>query len=405
MKAAEVQLKVERPGRLPRVLLGCLAVTGVGQTLLYAVLPLASRSALALSGAQSSMVFALSSILWSAFSPVWGRRADRGGAGRVLAMGMVGQAVSNLAVGSAFVAAQRGVLGHWAVFPLLLLLRGINGVFGCGVLPAAQSLALRGAPGRERIAVVGTVTASWSIGTMAGPGFAAILAPLGMAAPLLCAAAASGGAAVFLGLRAQSQPDNAVEVTRPPAFGMIRRRIWGFMLMQLGLGVANSVVAQSTGFFVQDRLGLTAGRAVAVAGLGLSALAACSVAAQMVAVRVRPAPHVLMQVGAAGAALAAVALVLWPGPAMLVAALGAMGAGFGVATLGSSATASLLTRANQQGAVAGTLTSAGSLGAVFSALLIMPFYERFNALPYVSVAVLTLCVLAGSFVAPRPGGR
>jgi hypothetical protein len=186
---------------------------------------------------------------------------------------------------------------------------------------------------------------------------------------------------------------------------MIRRRIWGFMLMQLGLGTASALVAQSTGFFVQDRLGLTAHGAVAVAGSGLSAMAGCSIAAQILAIRLRPAAHTLMIGGAAAVALAAVAVIAMPLPYVLVPALGLVGAGFGVATLGNSTSASLLTRAGQQGAVAGSLTSAGSLGAIVSALAVMPFYERFPDAPYMAVAALGFAVAAGAVAAPRKQGQ
>jgi MFS family permease len=391
--------------RVPLALLGSLVITGIGQTLLYALLPLASRE-LAMSGVQSSSVFALSALLWSLSSPFWGRLADRARGVTVLVMGMAGQGVSNLAVGITIYAAQRGMLPHPAVFPLLLALRGINGILGSAVLPSAQSLGLRSAPNRPRISVVGTIATSWTLGTMTGPGFAALLAPLGLASPLLCAAFLSFGAAATLGLRPAAAGGAVVSsAARPWALRMIRRRIWGFMLMQLGLGTANALVAQSTGFFVQDRLGLTAHGSVAIAGAGLSAMAACSIAAQILAIRLRPASHTLMIVGALAVALAAVGVILMPVAFVLVPALGVVGAGLGIATLGTSTAASLLTRAGQQGAVAGSLTSAGSLGAIVSALAVMPFYERIPDAPLIVVSVLAAIVAAGAVVAPRKEGQ
>jgi hypothetical protein len=81
-----------------------------------------------------------------------------------------------------------------------------------------------------------------------------------------------------------------------------------------------------------------------------------------------------------------------------------MGAGFGATTLGLSTSASLLTRANQQGGVAGSLASAGSLGAIVSALAVMPFYERLPDAPYAVVGILAGMVLAGAIVTPRRTG-
>jgi MFS family permease len=390
---------------VPLVLLASLAVTGIGQTLLYALLPMASRR-LDLSGFQSSAVFALSALLWSLASPFWGRISDRSRGAAVLALGMIGQALSNFAVGATIILAQRGQVPHAAVFPLLLALRGINGVLGSAVLPSAQGLALRSAPHRPRISVVGTVASSWSIGTMAGPGFAAVLAPLGLGAPLFAAAALSTLAGAVLLLRkAGSGPAVASSAARPHALRFIRRRIWPLMVMSLGVGTANAILAQSTGFFVQDRLGLSAHAAVAVSGTALSLAAACSVAMQILAIRLRPAAAHLIVAGGAMLALAAGVIVVWPAAWLLVPAIGVAGAGIGASALGISTCASLMTRADQQGGVAGSLASASSLGAIVSALAVMPFYEYLPDLPYLSAAGLALCVAMGGAAVARAMAR
>jgi MFS family permease len=390
---------------VPPVLLGSLVVTGIGQTLLYALLPLAARS-LALTGFQSSAVFALSALFWSLSSPFWGRVSDRSRGVGVLVLGMVGQALSNLAVGVTFFFALRGQVPHGAVFPLLLVLRGINGVLGSAVLPSAQGMALRSAAGRPRISVVGTVASSWSIGTMAGPGFAAALAPLGLGAPLFVAAGLSSLAGVVLLLGAgEAGPAVASSAARPHALRFIRLRIWPLMIMSLGVGTANSLVAQSTGFFVQDRLGLSAHGSIAVSGSALSLAAACSVAMQVLAIRLRPAATTLILGGAACVAAAVCVVVALPTPWLLVPAMGVVGAGVGAGSLGISTAASLMTRPNQQGGVAGSLASASSLGAIVSALAVMPFYERLPDLPYLATGVLALCVVAGGCAVQAAGRR
>jgi MFS family permease len=387
--------------RVPLVLLGSLAVTGIGQTLLYALLPLASRR-LGLSTGQSSQVFALSALLWSLSSPFWGRVADRTAGVGVLVLGMLGQGLSNLAVGLTLLGALRGSVPHAAVYPALLVLRGINGVLGSAVLPSAQGLALRRAPAKPRISVVGSVATAWTVGTMTGPGFAAALAPFGLAAPLLVAAGMAALASAVLGLRT-SGGGGAIQSSarHPNVLRMIRRRIWGFMVMQLAVGTAGAIVSQSTGFFVQDRLGLSAHAAVTVTGIALSVLAGCNIAGQVFAIRLRPSATRLIGGGALAVMLASLAAVLVQVPAVLVPAMGVIGAGFGAVTLGLSTAASLMTRASQQGAVAGTLASAGSLGAIVSALAVMPFYETYTALPYLVVAGLCGCVGMGSLFAPR----
>lgn len=392
------------PGRLPFVLLGSLVITGVGQTLLYALLPLASRR-LGMPESQASAVFALSALFWSAFSPVWGRLSDRLGGVRILAIGMIGQALSNLAVGLVFYAALRGQLPQPWVFPLLLTLRGINGVLGSAVLPSAQGLALRAAPDRPRIAIIGTIATCWNIGTMSGPGFASVLVGLGMGAPLFVAAGLAVASAGFMALR--SPGTTAQPAQAPPRKGdarLVRARIWPFMLMVLATGTANAIVAQATAYVILDRLGLTAEMAHRVIGIALSLVAASSVAAQSLAIRLRPPAHFLMAAGAGSVGLAALAILLMPTLYVVLTALALIGMGLGLGGLGISTAASLLMRPSQQGAVAGALASASSLGAIVSALGVMPFYHRWPDLPYVMVAVLGGMVAVGSRFAPRRRG-
>lgn len=387
---------------VPLVLLGSLVITGIGQTLLYALLPLASR-ALSMSGQEASAVFALSSIFWSAFSPVWGRIADRSGGTWVMMLGMAGQALSNAAVGVVLLTALQGRLPHHLVFPLLLGLRGINGVLGSAVLPSAQGMALRAAPDRPRIALIGTVATCWAVGTMSGPGFAAGLAAFGLATPLFVAAGlALCAAAVMAGQGSRPGVVMAAAPQRAAMRRLIRRRIWPFMAMGLAIGTANSIVAQVTGFFVQDRLGVSEHRAVALSGISLSLVAGAAIAAQTAAIRLRPRPSLLMALGALAVGSACAAIVLMPVPGVLLGALAVAGAGLGAASLGISTSASLMMRPGQQGAVAGSLASASSLGALVSALAVMPFYERMPDFPYLAAGALAAAVLLASPLAPRP---
>ena len=389
------------PARIPLVLLGSLVITGIGQTLLYALLPLASRK-LGLSAAETSSVYALSALLWSGFSPFWGRMSDRAQGVWVLSVGMLGQAVSNLAVGLVFVAALRGDLPHLWVFPALLVLRGINGVLGSAVLPAAQGAALRSAPQKPRIAIIGTVATCWNIGNMSGPSFATLLIVLGTGAPLFVSAAIAVVAAGVVLARPGAQAAKRVVVPPRPGSGrLVRARIWPFMVMGLALNTANNIVAQVTAYFVLDRLGLAQTAATHVVGVALTMVAASSVAAQMVAIRLRPSAGVLMTGGALAVVVAACAILLIPVTAVLLPALSLAGMGLGVAGLGISTAASLMMRPSQQGAVAGSLASASSLGAIVSALAVMPFYAAHPDVPYGVVAALTLAVAVASRMAPR----
>ncbi len=67
-----------------------LMCLGMGQTIVFSVLPGIARTRLHLSEFQTNMVFSLSSVLWMLGSPFWGRRSEVWGRKPVILIGMAG---------------------------------------------------------------------------------------------------------------------------------------------------------------------------------------------------------------------------------------------------------------------------------------------------------------------------
>src|SRR5512147_2702467 len=71
----------------------CLICVGLGQSMLFAILPPAARS-IGLTPFQVSTIFATSAAIWVFVSPMWGRRSDVMGRRPVILIGLLGFAAS-----------------------------------------------------------------------------------------------------------------------------------------------------------------------------------------------------------------------------------------------------------------------------------------------------------------------
>ena len=75
--------------RALRVLFVCLVCIGLGQSMLFAILPPAAR-ALGISPFRISTIFATSASIWVFVSPWWGRKSDVWGRRPVILIGLLG---------------------------------------------------------------------------------------------------------------------------------------------------------------------------------------------------------------------------------------------------------------------------------------------------------------------------
>jgi MFS family permease len=63
------------PKQTYRLLFACLAIVGIGNSMLFAVLPPIARET-GMPDWSVSAIFTLSALLWVLTSPVWGRMSD-----------------------------------------------------------------------------------------------------------------------------------------------------------------------------------------------------------------------------------------------------------------------------------------------------------------------------------------
>ncbi len=385
------------PGGFPRefaLLFACLVSVGMGQSMLFSVLPPAART-IGLTPFQVSTIFATSASLWVFVSPAWGRRSDVAGRRRVMMIGLLGYALSMVLIATVIEIGTHGLLPAVAVYPMLVASRCVFALLGSGTGPAAQAYVADRTSHHDRTAGVALVSAAMGLGETIGPAVGAVLAALAIVAPIYLSAALAVASAATIWRWLPEGTHH--ESRRAPARRMrvFDRRVLPFLLVGTALQAARGTTVVTLAFYLQDALGLDSDQTVRIAGLGLVVLAAAGLVAQLgIVQRMRPRSRTLLRVGTALTA-ASFLLLAWGGglPVYLVALAG-LGLGLGLVRPGTSAAASLSVESSEQGAAAGIVGGVSVFGNIVGPMIGTSLYPWSHRAPFLLNATFMAAAFA-----------
>jgi len=384
------------------LLFGCLVCIGIGQSMLFSILPPAAR-AIGISPFQVSTIFATSASIWVFVSPMWGRRSDVSGRRMVMLIGLLGYALSMALLATVIKIGTLGLLPPIIIYPLMIASRSVFALIGSGTGPASQAYIADRTSRTERTAGVALVSAAMGLGETVGPGLGAALASIGLLAPIYFSAALAVVSALTIWrFLPEEGPPHAHAAGRPPKMRVGDRRVLPFLLVSTALQSVRATTVITLAFFLQDTLQLTAQQTVRYSGVGFVTLAVSGLFAQLVVVqRFRPSARLMMRVGAVLMVGAFVLFVIGGGFALYSVALMCLGLGLGLVRPGSAAAASLSVEPNEQGSVAGLLGGVAVIGNVFGPMLGTTLYTFARTGPYVLNAVIMIGATALIFRSRR----
>jgi len=388
--------------RALRVLLVCLVCIGLGQSMLFAILPPAAR-ALGISPFRISTIFATSASIWVFVSPWWGRKSDVWGRRPVILIGLLGFGLSMALLATTIAFGAAGLLSAVAVYPLLIVSRCVFALIGSGTGPASQAYIADRTTTTDRAAGLALVSAAMGFGETIGPAMGAALATFGLVAPIyFTAALAVASAGVIWWRLPEDGPVRPAGSTAAPRLGYADSRVVPFLAVGASLQAVRATTVITLALFLQDTFVLTAEQAAQRAGTGFVALAAAGLFSQLVLVqRLRPTARTMIQTGVPLMVLAFALLVVGGSFVLHLVALGSLGLGLGLVRPGSAAGASLAVSAEEQGAVAGLLGGLAVLGNVFGPMLGTTLYSLSPRAPYALNGALMTCVLIFVLLNPR----
>ena len=254
----------DRRGAFSLLFTSLLAI-GAGNTMLIAaVVPILTRE-LEMPDWTAGAIFSLSAAVWTFCSPFWGRKSSEWGRRPVIAIGMLGYCVSMGLLGLVASLALSGYIqGVALTLTGLLIARSLFGLIGSGTSPAAQAYVADRTSPEERTQEIASVTSGFSVGTVAGPAFAAaISAVFGLLSPVFFACGLAGIMAIlvyrYLPENTKPQSPGAPKPQDlPGAKGLWRnRRVLPFLIYAVGLSLVTGVLTQSFIFAVIDKIGVS----------------------------------------------------------------------------------------------------------------------------------------------------
>jgi MFS family permease len=379
------------------ILLAGVVCMGMGQTIVFAVLPPLARK-MGVGDFQVLSIFMLSALFWVLIGPIWGRRSDVHGRRPFIVIGLSGFTVSMTAFATVLHMGLDGLLAGTLLYALLLGTRMIYGVIGSATPGAAQAYIADRTPPERRTAGMAAFSAAFGIGAMVGPAFAGAVVALDPLAPLyaVAAAAALSVAAVWFFLPERTAPRAQMTRARLSPFD---RRIRAFLVYGLSTAIATAIPIQFIGFYFIDRLGLGSEDALQLVGVALSAAAMASLFSQLVLVqRFNLPPMTLMRAGPILVAIghAVIASSTMIGPLVFGMLLSGLGAGMlGPGFIGG---ASLAVRSDEQGSAAGLSNAAGASGFIFAPILGQFFYGIAPAALFIATATIAAACAVYAFI-------
>ncbi|MBX3706394.1 MAG: MFS transporter [Pseudomonadales bacterium] len=375
-----------------RTLLVSLVSVGMGFTVLFPVLAPLGRE-IGLTEFQITAVIAASSLTVFLASPIWGRRSDVWGRKRVMLIGLFGFTAGTVLFNSVLYAGLHGLLTGWILFSALVIARMLHAAAMAATMPAANAYMADITTPANRTRGMGAAGAANNVGSILGPGVAA-LAIVSLLTPLWVMAAVALLNGLFV-WRFLPEPPRHSTPARSPRLRYTDPRILPFIVVGVVMFSGMALVQQTMGFRFQDALGLTAAETARNFGFAMMLSAVCSLISQGIIVqRLNLAPFTLLRLALPLLIAAFTTMAFAESQLLLTVGTMIMGLGMGLAGPGFMAGASLAVSAEEQGAVAGVAGSCGPLGFTIGPLIGGALYQLDSAAPYAVAALVYVLLFA-----------
>lgn len=387
------------------ILIAALMATGIGQSLVFAILAPLGRE-VGLSEVQITSIIALSALVFAVASPWWGRLSDRAGRKPVILIGLIGYTVGTVLFTSVFLAGLAGVLSGTALYAIALIARCCQSVIMSATSPAATAYAADITLPAERTAAMARLGTANSLGMILGPAVSGALAALGLLAPLYFAGALAAAAALLVWRTLKALPAaERQDRGRTRRLRYLDPRIRRFVITAIALFTGFSAIQQTLGFQLQDKLVLDGIRTAQYTGAALMVSASFTFLVQVTVMQRRKlSPRIFVRSGLASLALGSLCVAAFQGFIVLAVGMAFMGTGLGLCMPAITAGASLAVGAEEQGGAAGVISACPAVGFVAGPViggLIYPFAIWGPALFSCVVLLGTIALLAGT-AKPEP---
>jgi MFS family permease len=385
-----------------RLLLLGLLTTGIGQSLVFTILPPLGRE-IGFSELQVNAIIATSAVLFAGLSPVWGRFSDRIGRKPVILIGLTGYTIGNLVFTGALALGLFGWLAGLPLFLAALLARCSQSLVISATTPASMSYAADRCSRQKRTGTLAKLGTATSMGMILGPIMGGVMAGLGLLTPMIAASVLAGAAALLIAYRLPPIPLEAEE-NRPPRakVKLTDPRLRPIVVAAIGGFTGFAGIQQTLAFRLQDTLGLDAPTTVKYAGFCMMVSALTTLLMQMtVAQRFTGSPLTLLRVGLACFTIGGVIVMLDIHFALTLVAMSFVGAGVGLTGPSVVGAASLAVEKHEQGGAAGVAVAGPATGFVLGPIGGAALYEVSPTASGLGIVCTLVAVLLYLLLSPK----
>jgi MFS family permease len=252
---------------------------------------------------------------------------------------------------------------------------------------------------------------AFGLGTIIGPAIAPlfVLPVISFAGPMFAFAAMAG--AMYLWARRGLPDEEIAPVVEPEAEKTSRwaafrgdlslwrdPRVTPFLIYSFLIASCQTVMGQTLGFVIIDRLNLAPIAAQGYTAVAMMAGAVAGLLAQWGFIRMfQLGPRMLMRLGAGLAALASLITALAPDYWTVVIGYTLASLGFAFARPGFSAGLSLAVRPDEQARAAGAISAINGGNVIFAPLIGILLYQYFRPAPFLMNMIVLCAMLAFAY--------
>ena len=367
-----------------------LFTVGLGQSFVFVLVPTLARD-LGLSEIQTSLIFAISALAWAATSAFWGRASDRYGRKNIAVLGLVGYAVSLIALITPLFLAERNLLDLVFLFPALVLGRLINGLVGSATRPASFAYTADITSKEKRTVKFARLESSFLLGTVAGPLLGGFLFLITNETPFyvfsfLALIAAVG---IYWTLEPTSPKYNPSK-NNNNQIRWFSESIWPFLALAAILSLCQASLLQSIGFYIADSFTNSSDLPILIS-MTFTMLSISTIVSQYLFTDAFPMNNFnLLLFGTILLVFSYFTMAFFPMISVYYLSIIVLGFGFGMTRPALSSSLSIAQTPENQGSAAGYLGSVIPIGHMTTPFIAMPIYALNPAYLYYFSSILCI---------------
>ena len=376
-----------------------LFTVGLGQSFVFVLVPPLARD-LGLSEVQTSSIFAISALAWALTSAFWGRASDRYGRRNIAILGLIGYAVSLIALITPLFLAEKNILNLTLLFPALILGRLINGLLGSATRPASFAYVADITSKEKRTVKFARMESSFLVGTVVGPLVGGFLFLITKETPFYLFSFLAMIAAIGIYFNLKPSDRSYKKLKDKSKIKWYSQTIWPFLSVAAVLSLCQASLLQSIGFYITDLFSYLDDLPILVS-MTFTLLAISTIASQYFFTDAFPINNFnLLLFGTLTLIFSYFTMAFLQSISIYYLSVILLGIGFGMTRPALASSLSIAQSPENQGTAAGYLGSVIPIGHMTTPFIAMPIYAYNPSYLYYFSSIL--CITLILFIITHP---